>query len=412
MLKYYKMENHMSTKDAARIVGPETVRMLELGHPWVVADAYTRKWPAGSPGQTIELCDSQGRFLATALLDPEERIVARVLEWKRMQLDRRWLTERLQRAIDLRDHHADLNDSNAYRLVNAEGDSLPGLTVDRYADYLMLQLYSAAWRPHLKLITQILQEQLSPQGIYEKSRPQKTRELEAVSDSKNYGRLLAGKAAPQRLEVKENNLTFLVTLEQGLNTGLFLDQRRNRHDLMGRVKGKMLLNLFSYTGAFSVAAAAAGAAAVTSVDASAGYTEWAKNNFNANNLNPRQHEFIVGDCLAVLAKLAQGGKRYDVILMDPPSFSTTAKSRFTTRGGTSDLVAAALPLLTDNGLLIASSNHQKVDTADYLKELRRGALQADCDLRVISILGQPEDFPYPVTFPEGRYLKYAICVKG
>ncbi|MDD2309276.1 MAG: class I SAM-dependent rRNA methyltransferase [Desulfuromonadaceae bacterium] len=402
----------MSSKDTARIVGPETVRMLELGHPWVVADAYTRKWPAGTSGQSVELCDSEGRFLATALLDPGERIVARVLERRRIQLDRSWLTGRLKRAIELRSLHADLNDSTAYRLVNAEGDGLPGLTVDRYADYLMLQIYCAAWRPHLKLVTQILQELLSPLGIYEKSRPQKTRELEAVSDSKNYGRLLAGKAAPQRLEARENGLTFLVTLEQGLNSGLFLDQRRNRRDLMGRVKGKRLLNLFSYTGAFSVAAAAAGAAEVTSVDASAGYTDWARDNFSANRINPKQHEFIVGDCLAVLGKLAQGGKRYDIILMDPPSFSTTAKSRFTTRGGTSDLVAAALPLLTDNGLLIASSNHQKVDVAEYLKELRRGALQAACDLRVISLLGQPEDFPYPVTFPEGRYLKYAICVKS
>jgi 23S rRNA (cytosine1962-C5)-methyltransferase len=98
--------------------------------------------------------------------------------------------------------------------------------------------------------------------------------------------------------------------------------------------------------------------------------------------------------------------------MDPPSFSTTAKSRFTTRGGTSDLVAASLPLLAGGGLLIASSNHQKVDLADYLKELRRGALQAASDLRVISLYGQPEDFPYPVTFPEGRYLKYAVCVKS
>jgi len=402
----------VSTKNEKRIVGPETVRMLELGHPWVVADAHTRKWPAGTSGQTIELCDSQDRFLATALLDPEERIVARVLERKRIQLDRLWLTERLRSAIQLRSHHADLNDSTAYRLVNAEGDGVPGLTVDRYADYLMLQIYSAAWRPHLKLVTQILQELLSPLGIYEKSRPQKTRELEAVSDSKKYGRLLAGTSAPQRLKVRENGLTFLVTLEQGLNTGLFLDQRRNRRDLMGRVKGKRVLNLFSYTGAFSVAAAAAGAAQVTSVDASTGYTDWARDNFAANRLTPKQHEFIVGDCLAVLGKLAQGGKRYDVILMDPPSFSTTAKSRFTTRGGTSDLVAAALPLLTDNGLLIASSNHQKVDVAEYLKELRRGALQTVGDLRVISLLGQPEDFPYPVTFPEGRYLKYAICVKS
>ena len=100
-----------------------------------------------------------------------------------------------------------------------------------------------------------------------------------------------------------------------------------------------------------------------------------------------------------------------MILMDPPSFSTTAKSRFTTRGGTSDLVAAALPILSEGGLLIASSNHQKVDVSEYLKELRRGALVAKSELQVISLAGQPADFPYPVTFPEGRYLKYAICVK-
>ena len=401
----------MKDNDAARIAGAETVRMLELGHPWVVADAYTKKWPAGSSGQTVELCDSQGHFIATALLDPHERIVARVLDRKRIQLNRPWLTERLQRAITLRSLHADLADTTAYRLVNAEGDGLPGLTVDRYADYLMLQLYSTAWRPHLKLVTQVLQEILSPHGIYEKSRPQKTRELEAVSDSKSYGRLLAGKAAPPRLSVMENGLSFLVSLDQGLNTGLFLDQRCNRRDLMKRVAGKRVLNLFSYTGAFSIAAAAAGAAQVTSVDASPGYTDWARENFTANHIQSRHHDFIVGDCLAALAKLAQNGTRFDVILMDPPSFSTTAKSRFTTRGGTSDLAAAALPLLVNNGLLIASSNHQKVDIAEYLKELRRGALQATCDLRVISLLGQPEDFPYPVTFPEGRYLKYAICVK-
>lgn len=393
------------------IVGPETVRMLELGHPWVLADAHTKKWPTGQAGQTIELCDGQGRFLATALLDPQDRIVARVLSRKRIRLEKPWLVKRLQAAITLRQKHADLNESDAYRLVNGEGDGLPGLTIDRYGDYLMIQLYSAAWRPHLKLVTQILQDLLSPLGIYEKQRPQKTRELEAAGESKIYGRLLAGSAAPQRLEVRENGLNFLVSLEQGLNSGLFLDQRRNRADLMKRVEGKRVLNLFSYTGAFSVAAAASGAALVTSVDASPGYTEWARANFGLNRINPKRHEFIVGDCLTVLGELQKGKKLYDLILMDPPSFSTTARNRFTTRGGTSDLVAAALPLLNDGGLLIASSNHQKVDLADYLKELRRGALQGGSELRVISLFGQPEDFPYPTTFPEGRYLKYAVCVK-
>jgi len=393
-------------------IGPESVRMLELGHPWIIADNYTKRWPTGRAGQVIELADGQGRFLATALLDPQDRIVARVLSRERMRLERAWLAKRLQAALELRRSHADLGDTDAYRLVNAEGDGLPGLTVDRYGDYLMVQVYCAGWRPHLALVTQTLHDLFAPRGIYEKSRPQKTRELEAVSDTKSYGRLLAGTAAPQRLEVRENGLGFLVSLEQGLNTGLFLDQRKNRRDLMSRVAGKRVLNLFAYTGAFSVAAAAAGAVQVTGVDASAGYTEWARANFGLNRLNPKRHEFIVGECQQALADLGSRGSRYDVVLMDPPSFSTTARSRFTTRGGTSDLVAAALPLLSDNGLLIASSNHQKVDAADYLKELRRGALQAGSELRVVTLAGQPEDFPYPVTFPEGRYLKYAICVKG
>lgn len=394
------------------VIGQESVRMVELGHPWIIADGYTKRWPAGQAGQVVELCDDKGRFLASALLDPQERIVARVLSRERIQLDRTWLAKRIRAAIDLRRHHAGLgDDTTAYRLVNGEGDGLPGLTVDRYGDWLMVQIYCHGWRPHLKLLTGVLQDLLAPTGIYEKARPQKTRELEAVSDSKRYGRLLAGTAAPGNLEVLENGLTFRISLEQGLNTGLFLDQRRNRRDLMARTRGKRVLNLFAYTGAFSVAAAAAGASLVTSVDASPGYSEWAKANFGANRLNPKQHEFIVGDCLEVLADLARRKKRFDIILMDPPSFSTTAKSRFTTRGGTSDLVAASLPLLSSGGLLIASSNHQKVDLADYLKELRRGALQAGSNLQVISLYGQPEDFPYPVTFPEGRYLKYAVCVK-
>ena len=386
--------------------------MIELGHPWIIADSYTRKWPSAEAGDLVELVDPSGRFLAVALLDPKDRIVARVLSRERMRLDRGWFKQRLERAIALRKNHAELGDTDAYRLVNGEGDGLPGLTVDCYGDFLMVQVYCAGWRRHVKLVTQALDELLSPAGIYEKSRPQKTRELESESDSKKYGNLLAGKGAPEPLLVLENGLSFQVSLERGLNTGLFLDQRKNRRDLMARVKGKRFLNLFSYTGAFSVAAAAAGASLVTSVDASPGYMELARTNFSVNRLNPKRHEFVVGDCFAVLDDMARQQKCYDVILMDPPSFSTTSKSRFTTRGGTSDLVAAALKLLKGGGLLITSSNHQKVDLADYLKELRRGALQGGDSLQVVSVSGQPEDFPYPVTFPEGRYLKYVICVKG
>jgi 23S rRNA (cytosine1962-C5)-methyltransferase len=390
-------------------VGPQTAQMLELGHPWVIADRFTKKWPSGRPGDLIELRDAEGRLLATALFDPRDRIIARVLEHGPMDFSSAWLTEKLKRALDLRNRQPDLNDTNAYRLVNAEGDGLPGLTVDRYAGHLMVQYFSRAWQPHLAMVVDVLDKLLSPAGIYVKHRPQQTRDL--AEEGKRFSRLMAGQGAPGRRQVTENGLNFLVELETGLNTGLFCDQRNNRRDLMGRIKGDKVLNLFAYTGAFSVAAAAAGAARVTSVDASAGYLDWARENFSVNRLNPKRHEFIVGDCFAVMDDLVRQKARFDIVIMDPPSFSTVGKSRFTTAGGTADLVAAALKLLPAGGLLVTSSNHQKVDLADYLKELRRGALRAGCELRIVRTAGQGEDFPFTVTFPEGRYLKFVIGIK-
>lgn len=393
------------------IVGPETVRMIELGHPWVLADRFTASWPKGGAGDLIRLTDKAGKVLATALYSPEERIVARILSNGRMNLNKEWLRRHLQQASDLRHKHLDLTGTSAYRLVNAEGDGLPGLTIDRYGEYLMVQRYTDAWLPHLKLITSVLQELFSPLGIYEKFRPQETRKLAAKSTSTRYSQLLAGERQGEKLTVEENGLNFLVDLEDGLNTGLFLDQRENRRDFIPRVKGKKVLNLFAYTGAFSVAAAASGAQKVTSVDASGSYLDWARDNFNCNRLNPKRHEFIVDDCFAVLDRFKREGRTFDIILFDPPSFSSTRKSTFATRGGTSGLATSCLNLLNDNGLLIGSSNHQKTDFADYFKELRRGALKAGCGLRVIGLHSQSGDFNYPVTFPEGRYLKYVLAVK-
>ncbi|MEZ4483785.1 MAG: class I SAM-dependent rRNA methyltransferase [Syntrophotaleaceae bacterium] len=316
--------------------------MLELGHPWVLADRYTKSWPVGQAGDLVRLCDAEGRLLATALLDPQERIVARVLQ----EGDARsgLAAGRIEQAAALRNRHGRLDDTSAYRLVNSEGDGLPGITVDRYGDFLMVQYFSRAWKPHLVLLVDVLQQVLQPAGIYAKFRPQQTRQL-ATETSKRYSKLMAGQAAPQRLAVRENGLNFLVELEEGLNTGLFCDQRGNRADLMSRVAGQRVLNLFAYTGAFSVAAAAAGAKRVTSVDASSAYLDWARDNFAANRLNPKRHDFLLGDCFEVLAELGRKGAGFDVIIMDPPSFSTVGKSRFTTSGGTADLVAAASRLL-------------------------------------------------------------------
>ena len=387
------------------LVGPDTVRMLQLGHPWVIADRYTARWPQAPCGGLAELVDEKGTLLGTALLDPGARVVARLLASGAFSLDVSWIAARLAAAEQVRSW-LDPGDTTAWRLVNGEGDGLPGLTIDRYGDDLLVQYYTRGWEPHLSVVVSALQRRYQPRAIYAKFRPQQTR----GKDGDVKGRLLSGRRESGLQVVVEQGLRFRVDLENELHTGLFLDQRENRRAFRQLAAGQRVLNLFAYTGAFSVAAAAGGARQVTTVDAAPRYLEWARENFRLNGLDPSVHSFIAGDCFAELARLAGSGCRYDVILMDPPSFSTVRDSRFTTSGGTAELVGLALALLPAGGLLITSSNHQKIDLADYLKELRRGALAAGRELRVVGTAGQGGDFPYPVTFPEGRYLKYVVSV--
>jgi 23S rRNA (cytosine1962-C5)-methyltransferase len=402
----------MNQKNRKRMrcqVGPETERMLKLGHPWVISDRFTKSWPQADCGDLAALVGPKGDSLGTALLDPGARIVARLLDSGRVSLDVGFLSARIRQALESR-RWLDLGETTAWRLVNAEGDGLPGLTIDRYADFLQVQYYTQAWEPHLSSIADALQSVCAPQGIYAKYRPQETRKIAARKGQAPRGRLLAGKTAPQDLTVLEHGLRYRIDLERDLHTGLFLDQRDNRRDFQRLAAGQSVLNLFAYTGAFSVAAAAGGATRVTSVDVAGRYLDWAQENFRLNGIDPEGHEFIAGDCFVELDRLIEGGQSFDIVLMDPPSFSTTRKSRFTTSGGTADLVEKVLRLLPHGGLLITSSNHQRVDLADYLKELRKGSAAAGRVLQVIEVSGQSGDFLYPVSFPEGRYLKYVVSV--
>lgn len=392
------------------LVGPETKRVLELGHPWVIADRYTSKWPKVTNGELVTLVDEQRQPLAVAICDPHNRIVARRLPGAPINIGSRWFEEQFHDCLALR-HHAHLGDTDCYRLVNGEGDGLPGVTVDRYADYLMLQLYTSSWEPYLAPLVTALEKVFQPKGIYLKYRPQQTRKLEAQNKSRQVNELLAGFPAPAVYQVKEDGLHYQVNLHHGLHTGLFPDQRRNRRELMQRAAGMEVLNLFAFTGAFSLAAAAAGAKRVTSVDVSEKYLNIARQNFKTNQIDPQQHEFIVGDVFAELAKFQTQGRRFDCVLFDPPSFSTTKKSHFATQGGTSNLVSALMPLLSPGGLLVGSSNHQKISLDDYMKELRRGIAAGTASLKSVYVGGQSEDFPCDLGFPEGRYLKFVICVR-
>jgi 23S rRNA (cytosine1962-C5)-methyltransferase len=384
--------------------------MLNFGHPWVIADRFTSRWPKVECGSLIELVSEKGDSLGTALCDPGARIIARRLSAAVIQLDHQWLTKMLRQAQQSRNWLA-YGDTDVARLVNAEGDNLPGLTVDRYGDYLMVQYYTSAWNKHLESLATALQEVYSPVGIYCKHRPQETRKLAAGKESRSpQGWLLAGDPAPLDLTVTENGLRYRIDLVKDLHTGLFHDQRQNRLEFRRQAAGCRVLNLFAYTGAFSVAAAAGGATQVTSVDASGRYLDWARDNFKLNGIEPGDHEFITGDCFVVLDRLAKAGRCFDLVFVDPPSFSTTRKSRFTTSGGTAELVQKVLRLINPGGLLVTSSNLQKMPLEKYLKELRKGSLAGGRHLQVVEVSGQADDFPFSASFPEGHYLKYVVSV--
>ncbi|ORJ63011.1 class I SAM-dependent rRNA methyltransferase [Geothermobacter hydrogeniphilus] len=393
-------------------VGAETARMLQLGHPWVIADRYTAAWPASlHPGQLARLQAPDGGLLGTALLEPGARVVARLLDRDLVDPGAGWFSRRLQAAEQLRERFLDLDRTDAFRLVNGEGDGLPGLTVDRYRDWLVVQFYTPAWQPYLKPLLAALEKTWRPAGIYLKQRPQQTRNLkQQFGSEEQLVELVAGKPAPEKLTVREHGLRYLVRLNAGLHTGLFLDQRDNRRRFGRWCRDRKVLNLFCFTGAFSVAAVAAGAAGVTSVDASRHYLDWVRDNAELNGQSPQQHELLCGDCRKVLKRLARENRLFDLVFVDPPSFSTTRKGKFSSRGGTAEIIAALLAVLKPGGLVMACSNHQKMEIADYLKELRRGGLDAGRNLKVIDQRGQGGDFPYPVGFPEGRYLKVVTLV--
>ena len=393
-----------------RTIGSETIRMLNLGHPWVIADRFTSNWPKTECGALVELVSEKGASLGTALCDPGSRIVARRLSSSVVQLNRLWLTRILTQAQASRSW-LEFGDTDVARLVNAEGDRLPGLTVDRYGDYLMVQYYTSAWEMHLEALAEALQEVYAPVGIYCKYRPQETRKLASGKQVKApQAWLLAGDPAPQSLTARENGLNYHIDMVKDLHTGLFHDQRQNRIEFRRQAAGCRVLNLFAYTGAFSVAAAAGGATQVTSVDASGRYLDWARENFRLNGIDPEDHEFITGDCFVELDRLAKAGRSFDLVFVDPPSFSTTRKSRFTTSGGTADLVQKVLRLIPAGGLLVTSSNLQKMPLESYLKELRKGSLAVGRHLQVVKVSGQADDFPFSPSFPEGHYLKYVVSV--
>jgi 23S rRNA (cytosine1962-C5)-methyltransferase len=391
------------------VLKPDRAKPVVQGHPWLFSGAIQRIDREAVDGEFVTVVEPTGRFLATGYLNRRSQIQVRLLSWQPdEEIDEVFWRRRLAAAIGLRGSLPGLEETTAFRLVNAESDYLPGLTVDRYGDFLVLQAGTLAIDRRKELLATLLLELTGAHGVVERSE-MSTRKLEGLGPATG---VLAGAAPPAPLVVFEHGAQFYVDLLHGQKTGFYADQRVNRQAVARYCAGKTVLNAFSYTGAFAVAALRAGARHVVNVDSSVDALTQAEENLRANGLDPdRQGEQIAGDVFAVLHdwQSATADHRYEVAILDPPKFAHSQQGLERALRGYKEINRLALRLLEPGGILATFSCSGLVDASLFQKVVFGAALDAGRQVQILEWLRQSPDHPVAVTFPEGEYLKGLIC---
>ncbi|MDB4976391.1 MAG: hypothetical protein JWN48_4732 [Myxococcaceae bacterium] len=281
--------------------------------------------------------------------------------------------------------------TNAYRLLHGEGDGVEGLTVDVYGRHLVASLYTESYGPVERAWIAALGE-LGYEGVYLKRRPRQANEVDlAERRERAPERAVLGADASAELVVTELGVQYAVRLGDGFSTGLFLDQRDNRARLMERAPGKSVLNLFSYTCAFGVAAASAGARRTVNIDVSKPALERGRKNYQLSQLPLDQHLFLARDVFETLPKLARRDERFDLVVLDPPSYASTRRGRFSVERDYAELAAIALRLVSDGGQLLACLNHHKLDERDLSRALASAGNSVHRPIRELAMVPPPAD---------------------
>lgn len=391
---------------------PDREKSLLRKHPWVFSGAVQSVSGNPSPGETVGVVSSKGRFLAKAAWSPKSQIRAKIWTFSEGQeINEDFFRERIRGSIGFRKAAGIPEKSDAYRLVHSESDGLPGLIADRYGDLIVVQLLSTGAEYWKDEITRILLDETGAKGIFERSDAD-IRKLEGLEPRTGW---LAGTGSfPETgpLAITENGVRFYVDFATGHKTGFYLDQRDNR-DLAGILcEGKDVLNCFCYTGGFSLYAAKNRAASVLSLDSSRDVLDLAEKNASLNELQSAGLEWMQADVFDALRKFNEDGRSWDVIILDPPKFAATTSQVQRAARGYKDINRLAFQLLRPGGALVTFSCSGGIDAALFRKVVGSAALDAGADARVVRYLSQGADHPESVHFPEGAYLKGLICIKN
>ncbi len=378
---------------------------VRAGHPWVFSGAIAHisaKEPAGSLAHVVT---ANGQMLGTGYLNPACSIAVRMLTRSAQAIDitPAFIRSRLERALTLRQTLVS-PDTTGYRLVNGEGDFLPGFVIDRYDRFVVLQCLTAGADALRSLVVEAVADLLSPHGIhgiYEKSEGRVRKEEGLI----NRAGVIWGEEPPPLVEIQEHGHRFQVHIQGGQKTGFFLDQRENRALVGSLASGKSVLNGFSYTGGFGLYAAKQGAKSVVSVDTAAPALRVAKANWQANGLTATPETFIQADMFSYLREREEKEEKFDIIILDPPPFIRRRQDVKAGLKGYKEINRHALSRLTSGGQLLTFSCSQHVSPQDFMQAVLFATVDAKREVQILRTLGPAADHPVNIAHLEGTYLK-------
>lgn len=372
-------------------------------HPWVFSGSISKVEGDPVPGETVEILSSRGEYLASASYSPMSKIRARVWSWNRDQeINASFIKRRILNSISNKKNIQSLfTNTNAIRLVNAESDGMPGLIVDQYGDVLSVQLMTAGVEYWRDVIVDTLRRIENVTSVYERSDVD-IRRLEGLEERRG---VLWGNEPDILVPIMEDKITFLVDIREGQKTGFYLDQRSNRKLVLELAAGREVLDCFSYTGGFTLASLMGGASTVTAIDASKDALDVLRKNIAINKFGSDNVEIIEGDVFQTLRLFRNSGRKFDMIVLDPPKFAYSSSMVDRAARGYKDINLLAFKLLKPCGLLFTFSCSGSVSMDLFQKIVAGAALDASVDSRIIMRLHQDIDHPVALNFPEGDYLK-------
>jgi 23S rRNA (cytosine1962-C5)-methyltransferase len=377
------------------VISTRGVERLRSGHPWVYrSDVRSAQAEAGA---IVRLTDERGRFCGRAFYSDKSQIAVRLLTRENLPVDRAFFTERLRRAAAYRE--TVVENTDAYRLVHGEADLLPSIVIDRYGDYLVVQTLSQGSERQKDSLVEILAELFSPRGILERNDP-KVRLLEGLPQSVS---VLQGEV-PAEILAKENGITFLYELAKGQKTGSFLDQREN-HWAARRYASGEVLDCFSYQGGFALTVAEE-CEHVEGIDMGGAAVQAARRNQELNAIT--NVTFREGNAFDVLKEYDEVGRRFQMVILDPPAFAKNRDSLEAATRGYKEINLRALKILAPGGYLVTCSCSYHLSEALFLQLIAEAANDAKKTVVVVERRTQSEDHPILLTMPETHYLKTLI----